>query len=42
MTINISLSAETTEEVDSHEVLELDGKWYPQIPGNVAELQLQH
>ena len=42
MTINNSLSAETTEEVDSHEVLEFDGKLYPQLPGNVVELQLQH
>ena len=41
MTINNSLSAETTEEVDSHEVLEFDGKLYPQPPRNVVELQLQ-
>ena len=42
MTINNSLSAETTEEADSHEVLEFDGKLYPQLPRNVVELQLQH
>ena len=40
MTINISLSAETTEEADSHKVLKFGGKWYPQLPGNVVELQL--
>ena len=42
MTIKNSLSAETTEEADSHEVLEFDGKLYPQLPGNVVKLQLQH
>ena len=42
MTIKNSLSAETTEEADSHKVLEFDGKLYPQLPGNVVKLQLQH
>ena len=42
MTINNSLSAETTEEAESHEVLEFDDKLYSQLPGNVVELQLQH
>ena len=32
MAINNSLSAETTEEADSHEVLEFNAKLYPQLP----------
>jgi hypothetical protein len=34
--------AESTEEADGQEALELDDKQYPQLPDNVLELRLHH
>ena len=37
---NTLLPSETAEEADSHEALEVDDEYYPQLPTNILELRL--
>jgi hypothetical protein len=38
---NTSLPSEAAEEADSHEALEVDDEYYPQLPANVLQLRLR-